>query len=378
MQKQHQEFDTYIKPINAITGGNYYLYNRMKYSIKSAASMDIIVSFLMESGVKLILKDLQNAIDRGTKVRILTGNYLNITEPQALYLLKSHFGDKIDLRFYNVANKSFHPKAYIFHNEDDSEIYIGSSNISRGALTSSIEWNYRFDKSSNEWDFNYFYRSFEDLFFNHSIVVDDEVLRNYSKTWHRPKALNEIEKTEDAQRVVNIYEPRGAQIEALYALHKTRQEGFDKALVVAATGIGKTYLAAFDSKEYKRVLFVAHREEILKQAAISFKNIRKHQEIGFFYGDQKEADKDLVFALVQTLGKKEYLCEDYFERDAFDYIIIDEFHHAAAGNYKNIMEYFIPKFMLGLTATPERLDSKDVFALCDYNRLLFSPQKIND
>ncbi len=366
-RNQQQEFDTYIKPINAITGGNYYLYNRMKYSIKSATSMDIIVSFLMESGVKLILKDLKKAIDRGAKVRILTGNYLNITEPQALYLLKSHFGDKIDLRFYNVANKSFHPKAYIFHNEDDSEIYIGSSNISRGALTSSIEWNYRFDKSSNEWDFNYFYRSFEDLFFNHSIVVDNEVLRNYSKTWHRPKALNEIEKTEDAQRVVNIYEPRGAQIEALYALHKTRQEGFDKALVVAATGIGKTYLAAFDSKEYKRVLFVAHREEILKQAAISFKNIRKHQDVGFFYGEQKEADKELVFALVQTLGKKEYLCEEYFAKDAFDYIIIDEFHHAAAGNYKNIMEYFTPKFMLGLTATPERLDSKDVFALCDYN-----------
>ena len=211
------------------------------------------------------------------------------------------------------------------------------------------------------------YRSFEDLFFNHSIVVDDEVLKNYSKTWHRPKTLNEIEKTEDVQKIVNLYEPRGAQIEALYALNKTREEGFDKALVVAATGIGKTYLAAFDSKKYKRILFVAHREEILKQAATSFKNIRKHESIGFFYSDKKEADKEIVFALVQTIGKKEYLCEEYFAKDAFDYIIIDEFHHAAAGNYKNIIEYFTPRFMLGLTATPERLDNKDVFAICDYN-----------
>ncbi len=366
-KNQQKEFNTYIQPINAITGGSYYLYNRMKYSIKAATSIDIIVSFLMESGVKLILKDLKKAVDRGAKVRILTGNYLNITEPQALYLLKSHFGDRIDLRFYNVANKSFHPKAYIFHNEEDSEIYIGSSNISRGALTSSIEWNYRFDKSSNEWDFNYFYRSFEDLFFNYSIQVTDEVLEKYSKSWHRPKALNELEKAEEASKVVHLYEPKGAQIEALYALNKTRIDGFDKALVVAATGIGKTYLAAFDSKAYKRVLFVAHREEILKQAAISFKNVRKSKDVGFFYGSQKEAEKEIVFALVQTIGKKEYLSEDFFAKDAFDYIIIDEFHHAVAGNYKNIIDYFTPSFMLGLTATPERLDSKDVFALCDYN-----------
>lgn len=339
----------------------------MKYSIKQANAIDIIVSFLMESGVKLILKDLKKAIERGAKIRILTGNYLNITEPQALYLLRSHFGSQIDLRFYNVANKSFHPKAYIFHHEEDSEIYIGSSNISRGALTSSIEWNYRFDKSSNEWDFNYFYRSFEDLFFNHSIVVDDDILRQYSKNWHRPKALNELEKAETVQKIIQIYEPRGAQIEALYALNQTRLEGFDKALIVAATGIGKTYLAAFDSKNYKRVLFVAHREEILKQAESSFKNVRKSKNMGFFYGEKKEVDKEVVFALIQTIGKQEYLSEDYFTKDAFDYIIIDEFHHAAAGNYKNVLEYFTPQFMLGLTATPERLDNKDVFALCDYN-----------
>ena len=354
---------------NAITGNKNYLINRLKTSIKKAKRIDIIVSFLMESGVKMILNDLKEALYRGVNIRILTGNYLNITQPSALYLLKDELKSRVDLRFYNNPKKSFHPKAYMFHNELDSEIYIGSSNISRGALTSSIEWNYRFNKSSNPNDFNVFYETFEDLFYNHSYEITDDVLKDYSKSWKKPKVQSDIEKEENSEEnnVLNIFEPRGAQIEALYGLKQSREEGYDKGLVVAATGIGKTYLAAFDSREYERVLFIAHREEILKQAAISFKNVRNSDDIGFFYGNQKDTKNSFIFALVQTLGKDEYLNEDYFSKDYFDYIIVDEFHHAVSNNYKKIIDYFTPKFLLGLTATPERLDSKDVFALCDYN-----------
>lgn len=354
---------------NAITGNKNYLINRLKTSIKKAKRIDIIVSFLMESGVKMILNDLKEALYRGVNIRILTGNYLNITQPSALYLLKDELKNRVDLRFYNNPKKSFHPKAYMFHNELDSEIYIGSSNISRGALTSSIEWNYRFNKSSNPNDFNVFYETFEDLFYNHSYEITDDVLKDYSKSWKKPKVQSDIEKEENSEEnnVLNIFEPRGAQIEALYGLKQSREEGYDKGLVVAATGIGKTYLAAFDSREYERVLFIAHREEILKQAAISFKNVRNSDDIGFFYGNQKDTKNSFIFALVQTLGKDEYLNEDYFSKDYFDYIIVDEFHHAVSNNYKKIIDYFTPKFLLGLTATPERLDSKDVFALCDYN-----------
>ena len=317
----------------------------------------------------MLLNDLKEALDRGVNIRILTGNYLNITQPSALYLLKDELKNKVDLRFYNNAKKSFHPKAYMFHNELDSEIYIGSSNISRGALTSSIEWNYRFNKSSNPNDFNVFYETFEDLFYNHSYEITDDVLKDYSKSWKKPKVQSDIEKEENSEEnnVLNIFEPRGAQIEALYGLKQSREEGYDKGLVVAATGIGKTYLAAFDSREYERVLFIAHREEILKQAAQSFKNVRNSDDIGFFYGNQKDTKNKFIFSLVQTLGKDEYLNENYFSKDYFDYIVVDEFHHAVSNNYKKIMEYFKPKFLLGLTATPERLDSKDVFALCDYN-----------
>lgn len=357
-----------ITTSNSITGDKDHIYPKLKQSFKTATTIDIIVSFLMESGVKLLLQDLKEALNRGVKIRILTGNYLKITQPQALYLLKSELKDKVDLRFYNNPNKSFHPKAYMFHNPIDSEIYIGSSNISRGALTSSIEWNYRFLKSTAPNDFKVFYDTFEDLFNNHSLIITDEVLKDYSKQWTRPNIYKDIEKEEiKEENVINIFEPRGAQIEALYSLEKSREEGFDKGLVVAATGIGKTYLAAFDSAKYNRVLFVAHREEIIKQAAQSFKNVRNSDDIGFFYGNQKDTKNSFIFALVQTLGKEQYLNEEYFSKDYFDYIIVDEFHHAVSNNYKKIIDYFIPKFLLGLTATPERLDSKDVFALCDYN-----------
>ena len=396
--------------LNCITGHNDHLYKHIQQSIHTATSMDIIVSFLMESGVKLIQKDLEEIKDKNIPIRILTGNYLNITQPSALYLLKDILGDKVDLRFYNDTKRSFHAKAYIFEKDNEGEIFIGSSNLSRSAWTSGIEWNYRIDQKTNFEDFNYFKNMFEDLFLNHSIIVNDEELERYSKTWKRPKIYSNINnKREDINyvyeenrnsNITSMFEPRGAQIEALYELKKTRLDGNDKALVVAATGIGKTYLAAFDSREFNRVLFVAHREEILKQAYESFANVRtdkwlsvmageeklvadkeeilEHKvnnkttqeyehNMGFFMNSTKETKKDIIFASVQSLGKEKYLNEKYFDKDYFDYIVVDEFHHAVSKNYQNIINYFTPKFMLGLTATPDRLDNKDVFSICDYN-----------
>lgn len=173
-----------IVQTDVMTGDKDYarfLYYQLKMSIQQAKQMDIIVSFLMESGVKLLLKDLEAALKRGVKIRLLTGNYLGITQPSALYLLKKELHNNIDLRFYNEKNRSFHPKAYIFHRDEGSEIYIGSSNLSRSALTSGIEWNYRFDSRRDQRNFELFYKTFEDLFYHHSIVIDDEELRRYSK-----------------------------------------------------------------------------------------------------------------------------------------------------------------------------------------------------
>lgn len=355
---------------NCITGGDSHLIDYLSRPFQEAKSVDIIVSFLMESGVKLLKDELNSLIKRNIPLRILTGNYLNITQPSALYLLKDLMKDRLDLRFYNVKNKSFHPKAYIFNYEDYSEIFIGSSNMSKSALTTAIEWNYRIDSNNNKIDFNYFKSNFEDLFLNHSIIVDDKELRKYSKSWKRPKINVSIEDDENEEikdNMINLYQPRGAQIEALYELKKSKEEGFTKGLIVAATGIGKTYLAAFDSLNYEKILFVAHRQEILIQAQESFKNIRPHSSTGFFYNTFKDTKEDMIFATIQTLGKELYLNEDYFKADYFDYIVIDEFHHAAADSYCSLIDYFKPKFLLGLTATPERLDNKDVFSICDYN-----------
>ena len=351
---------------------NRFLYYQLKMSMLKAEKIDIIVSFLMESGVRMIIKDLKAALKRGVQVRILTGNYLGITQPSALYLIKKELGNGVDLRFYNDKARSFHPKSYIFHYENTGEIYIGSSNISRSALTSGIEWNYRFQSHEDKKNFNLFYNTFVDLFENHSIVIDDEELTRYSKNWHKPAVSKDLAKYDDAEadadtKVKMLFQPRGAQIEALYALEDSRAEGATKGLVQAATGVGKTYLAAFDSAKYQRVLFVAHREEILKQAAVSFKNVRNSEDYGFFYGKQKDTDKSVIFASVATLGRKEYLTEDFFAQDYFDYLIIDEFHHAVNDQYQRIVNYFKPKFLLGLTATPERMDGKNIYEICDYN-----------
>ena len=359
---------------DAMTGGadkRMYLYYQLANSIKKADSVDIIVSFLMESGVKMLLGELDNALKRGAKVRILTGNYLGITQPSALYLIRHKLGDQVDLRFYNEKNRSFHPKSYMFHYKDYSELYIGSSNISRSALTSGIEWNYRFSNKTDPINYEKFYNTFVDLFENHSIVIDDEELKKYSKNWHRPAVSKDLDRydLQDSETSNNIvlFEPRGAQIEALCALENTRAEGARRALVQAATGVGKTYLAAFDSKKYERVLFVAHREEILKQAAESFKNVRNSDDYGFFDGESKCTHKSVVFASVATLGRNEYLNDKYFASDYFNYIVIDEFHHAINEQYQRIVNYFKPQFLLGLTATPERMDGRNIYELCDYN-----------
>lgn len=364
-----------VESTDVMTGGGNkcrFLYYQLKMSMQRAKKIDIIVSFLMESGVRMILRDLERALDRGVQVRILTGNYLGITQPSALCLIKKELGNRVDLRFYNDKQRSFHPKSYIFHYENIGEIYIGSSNVSRSALTSGIEWNYRFNSQDDKKNFTLFYETFVDLFENHSIVIDDEELVRYSKTWHKPAVSKDLAKYDSLEdggdgRVERLFQPRGAQIEALYALKDSRAEGASKGLIQAATGVGKTYLAAFDSASYAHVLFVAHREEILKQAAMSFKNVRNSDDYGFFYGKQKDTDKSVIFASVATLGRSEYLSEEFFAAEYFDYVIIDEFHHAVNKQYQRIVNYFKPKFLLGLTATPERLDGKNIYEICDYN-----------
>jgi superfamily II DNA or RNA helicase len=365
----HKSIEQEITNEKCIIGVKDHLYNYLKTAFAKATSVEIIVSFIMESGVRLLEENLRELAKKEIPIRILTGDYLKITQPSALYLIKDIFGEKVDLRFYSDKSRSFHPKAYIFNYGEEGEIFLGSSNMSLSALTKGLEWNYRLTKDENKEEFDYYKATFEELFYNKSICMNDEEMKAYSENWVANKLLNKNEKNYDKkeEKIQELFKPRGVQIEALYELKKTRLEGMDKALVVAATGLGKTFLAAFDSIKFKKILFVAHREEILIQSERSFKSIRPNATTGFLGNGKKDLDCDILFATVQTLGKKEYFNKENFKENHFDYIIIDEFHHAVASYYKNIINYFKPKFLLGLTATPDRLDNKDVFAICDYN-----------
>ncbi len=343
-------------------GSTQDLLPELKKSILKSIRVNIIVAFILESGVKLLISELKELISENNdiKIRILTGIYLNITEPNALYLLKSELGENLDIRVYKDFNRSFHPKTYIFEYENGiGDVIIGSSNISKTALTYGIEWNYKI--SNNKSDFEDIINEFNLLYEQESKPVSIQFLRDYNKTW-RKTIYSEVKTLSQTD-----IQPINFQIPALYELNQTREEGYKKAMVIAATGLGKTYLTVFDSMGYKKVLFIAHREEILIQSEKSYKKVDKDLNTGFFIGNKKDKNSDVIFATIQTLGKDKYLNDNYFKEDYFDYIIIDEFHHAAADSYKKLIEYFNPKFLLGVTATPYRTDNKDIYKLCDYN-----------
>lgn len=348
------------------TGGeNEYsqLGSQLLYDMEHSSQVDIIVSFLMESGTRLLINSLDKAIENGAKVSIITGLYLNLTSPSALCMLLSAFGDRIDLRVYKDTSISFHPKCYFIQKDGCSCAYIGSSNISKSALCGGVEWNYKLTSDIDDDSLSRFYDEYLRIKENETVLVDEEFIERYRANWRKPEVLSQIDDGQDVGVV-----PRGAQIEALFALDKTRSNGYDKALILAATGIGKTYLAAFDSLNYKHVLFVAHRKEILNQAYDSFKVVRNGDSgFGFFDSTRKDRNANVLFASVATLGNKDYLNSNYYDEGFFDYIVIDEFHHAVNKAYINIIEYFKPKFLLGLTATPDRYDRRDIYVLCNYN-----------
>lgn len=367
-----QSFDE-EKGAPRVLTGNYnpdkYLLSALKVSLEKAASMDICVSFVMESGISMLTEMLEKLVDRGVKVRVLCSTYLQISQPSALLLLRESLKGKGQVRLYNQEGQSFHPKAYLFRNDTGAEMYIGSSNLSRSALTSGVEWSYRIDSSRDAEAIEEFAAEFEHLFAQ-GIDLTDEVLQEYQKSWRQPavyKDIEALEKNTVPREKEEQIEPRGAQIAALHALKSMREQGSKRALVQAATGIGKTYLAAFDARYFKRVLFVAHRQEILEQACASFKRVMPERSAGFFQGSRQEADADMVFASVFTLGQERYLHPDVVAPAAFDYIVFDECHHLAAHSYQKILDYFKPHFVLGLTATPYRMDGQDIYKLLDYN-----------
>jgi superfamily II DNA or RNA helicase len=263
--------------------------------------------------------------------------------------------------------RSFHPKAYIFGHADGGTAFVGSSNLSASALTSAVEWNYRILSSRDGAGYDDTVAAFNELF-RHPCTKDltaEWVVTYRAKRPIQGTIVEAADVAAEAPKPPVI--PTTVQQAALAALEQTRAAGNKAGLVVLATGLGKTWLSAFDTSrpEYRRVLFVAHREEILNQALDTFRRIRPEARLGHYTGEAKDPDADVVFASIQTLSRREHL--ERFAPDAFDYIIVDEFHHAAAASYRKLITYFQPEFLLGLTATPERTDGGDLLALCQQN-----------
>lgn len=339
-----------------------------------AVSADFAVAFVMRRGVELLRQHLVDLLARsGSRVRIVTGDYRDVTEPDALAELLDLQGN-LELRVFESGalparpKISFHPKAYIFHEPGGiGTAFVGSSNLSGTALQSGVEWNCRVLRAQSDSGFAEIVDAFDSLFHHpRTRLVDPDWIDAYRR--RRGSAVTPPDLSEGAdEETIAPPEPHDIQREALAALKATRRAGNEAGLVVLATGLGKTWLAAFDSNDdaFSRVLFVAHREEILAQAMHTFRRIRPEARLGLYTGQEKQPNADVLFASIQTLGRTKHL--ERFERDAFDYIVIDEFHHAAAGTYRRLIDYFTPKFLLGLTATPERTDGGDLLALCQEN-----------
>jgi superfamily II DNA or RNA helicase len=327
-----------------------------------AHSIDIAVAFVMDGGVKRLRPYLEELLERGGRLRLLTGDYMDATEPDGLESLLDLSGDRT-LRVFESRGQSFHPKSYIFRwQQDEGTAFVGSSNLSRTALERGVEWNYRVISSRDQAGFRSVRDAYEQLFAHPSTVeLTHEWVQAYRgrRRSEAPKPPGLVPEVEPPP------EPHGIQLQALDALKSTREEGNHAGLVVLATGLGKTWLSAFDSSGFQRVLFVAHREEILEQALRTFRRIRPKASLGRFMGQQRDADAEILFASVQTLSRSEHLSR--FAADHFDYIVVDEFHHAESRTYRRIIEHFTPQFLLGLTATPERTDGADLLALCGHN-----------
>jgi HKD family nuclease len=312
-----------------------------------ADTCDIAVAFLLDSGARRIVEHLKDFLARDGFARILVGDYLDVTEPVALRRLSDLQGN-LSLRVYQSKSKAFHLKSYAFLAGPEGVAFVGSSNLSESALTDSIEWNYKVISSHDERGFQEIRQGFEALF-------DDYATASVTPAWidtyeRRRQVTNRLaDVAVPPELPLPKPEPHPIQLEALAALERTREEGFSAGLVVLATGLGKTWLAAFDCDrpEFNRILFVAHREEILDQAVTAYRRILPNARIGRLAAEKREIDADLLFASVQTLGRTNHLAR--FRPDHFDYIVIDEFHHAAATTYRRIIEHFTPKFLLGLT-----------------------------
>ncbi|WP_414052308.1 DUF3427 domain-containing protein [Macrococcus animalis] len=347
-----------------------YMIDQLKNELLTCDSFDIIVSFIRGSGLNMLVNTLNILRDLGIKGRIITSTYMNVTQPEALRKLMEY--ENIDVKVYQSPkmDDSFHTKAYLFHRSDNmSSVIIGSSNITRAALKTGEEWNVRtYEKASDsvyvktQARYDMLWKSEKVVDLTESLITKYENFIEVNKVLRPISQSFNINKTDD-----NVFKPNSMQKEAIKNLLLSIEKGHKRGIAIAATGTGKTFLSAMAAEKLnpRNVLFIAHRNELLESGLSTFKKIFKAESNDEFvkYKADQRIIKRFTFASIQTLVKD----IEKMDKDLFDIIIIDEFHHATASNYMKVIEHFTPRFLLGLTATPERTDSGDVYELAEYN-----------
>jgi superfamily II DNA or RNA helicase len=323
----------------------------------------ISVAFVTTSGVATLINTFKTLENKGVKGKILVSQYLNFTQPEALKRLSQL--KNIELR---IATKNdSHSKGYIFKTDKYYNLIIGSSNLTASALATNKEWNLKVSalpsSSIVEKVLGEFNSDFEV-----GIPVTEEFISAYEEIYKKQFLSRKVHNNSEEHNTPKEITPNSMQVEALKNIVKLRSEKKSKALLISATGTGKTYLSAFDAKAFNpaRLLFVVHRRTIAEKSMETFMDIfGSEKSMGLYSGNRRELEKDFVFSTVQTISKQSHL--DQFDKDHFDYIIIDESHRSGASSYIRLLNHFEPKFLLGMTATPERTDGNDIFSLFDHN-----------
>ena len=330
--------------------------------LEKCESFYISVAFVTTSGVSALINTFQKLENKGIKGKILVSQYLNFTQPEALKRLCQF--KNIELKI--VTKENSHSKGYIFKHSDYYNLVIGSSNLTSSALSTNKEWNMKVSARNSSSIVNKVLTEFQDDF-EIGEIVNETYIEIYEEIYKKQFLVYKKSEAELSNEIEVKITPNSMQTEALDNLKKLRKDK-NKALIISATGTGKTYLAAFDAKAFnpKKLLFVVHRRNIAEKAMKTFKTIfGKSKTMGLYSGNKRELDKDFVFSTVQTISKSNHL--EQFESDFFDYIIIDESHRSGADSYIRLIEYFNPSFLLGMTATPNRTDDKDIYSLFDHN-----------
>lgn len=320
------------------------------------------IAFITQSGLICLKECLKCLQEKNITGDILTTDYLYFNQPKALQELQQY--PNLNIRIYTKEN--FHIKGYIFEQNDYYTLIVGSNNLTQTALKANKEWSLKINSLANGALINNTLSQFQQMW-QEALPLTDIWLKQYTDKYYSLQKLKRQFATAQENISTNDIAPNKMQQEALKALAKLQQDNKHKALLISATGTGKTYLSAFAVKKAnpKRLLFLAHREQILKQACKTFAKIIPDIQYGILSANHKDFHKPYLFATINMLSKEENLTQ--FTPTHFDYIIIDETHRAGASSYLKILNYFQPQFLLGMTATPERTDGFDIYQLFDHN-----------